>query len=87
MIKSGNMLDTSDILDILDVELIGAIPDNESIIISTNCGQPAVMDKNSRAGEAYRYITRRIQGEVVPLMNLDEPHGMIHRLKRLAGLR
>jgi len=87
MIERGDMLDTSDILDILDVELIGAIPENESIIISTNCGQPAVMDKNSRAGEAYRYITRRIQGEVVPLMNLDEPHGMMHRLKRLVGLR
>ena len=87
MIERGDMLDTSDILDILDVDLIGAIPENESIIISTNSGQPAVMDKNSRAGEAYRYITRRIQGEVVPLMNLDEPHGMMNRLKRLVGIR
>jgi len=87
MIKSGDMLAISDILDILDVELIGAIPENESIIISTNRGLPAVMDKNSRAGEAYRLIIRRIQGEEVPPMNLDEPHGMMHRLKRLVGLR
>ncbi|HZK56262.1 MAG TPA: septum site-determining protein MinD [Desulfosporosinus sp.] len=87
MIKNGDMLNTSDILDILDVELIGAIPENESIIISTNQGEPAVMDKNSKAGEAYRYITRRIQGEVVPPMNLDEPHGIMVSLKRLVGIR
>src|SRR5665648_694349 len=82
MIKSGDMMDISDIQDILDIELIGAVPENESIIISTNRGQPAVMDKNSRAGEAYRLITRRIEGAEVPLMNLDEPRGMLHRLKR-----
>jgi len=86
MIKSGNMMDTTDILDILDVELIGAVPENESIIISTNHGEPAVMDKNSKAGEAYRNITRRIQGEEVPLLNIDESHGMMYRLKRLVGL-
>jgi len=87
MIKRGDMMDISDILDILDVELIGAVPENESIITSTNRGEPAVLDKKSRAGEAYRLITRRIQGEEVPFMNLDEPHGMMHRLKRLVGLR
>ncbi len=88
MIKRGDMMDISDILDILDVELFGVIPENDSIITSTNRGEPAVMDKKSRAGEAYRNITRRIQGEEgVPLMNLDEPQGIRHRLKRLVGLR
>jgi len=87
MIKRGDMMDISDILNILDVELIGAVPENESIITSTNRGEPAVMDKKSRAGEAYRLITRRIQGEEVPFMNLDEPHGIMHRLKRFVGLR
>ena len=86
MIKDGDMLDTSDILDILDVELIGAIPESESIIISTNHGEPAVMDKHSKAGEAYRNITRRVKGEEVPLMNLDEPYGIMQRLKKLVGL-
>jgi len=86
MVKRGDMMGISDILDILDIELIGAVPENESIITSTNRGEPAVMDKNSRAGEAYRHITRRIQGEEVPLINLDEPRGIMHRLKRLVGL-
>ena len=87
MVKRGDMMDIADILDILSVELIGAVPENESIITSTNRGEPAVLDKNSRAGEAYRHIIRRIMGEEVPLMNLDEPSGMLQRLKRLVGLR
>ena len=87
MIKRGDMMNISDILDILDVVLIGAVPDNESIITSTNRGEPAVMDKNSIAGQAYRNITRRIEGEEIPMMNLDEPHGIMQKLKRFVGLR
>jgi len=87
MIKRGDMMNISDILYILDVVLIGAVPDNESIITSTNRGEPAVMDKNSIAGQAYRNITRRIEGEEIPIMNLDEPHGIMQKLKRLVGLR
>jgi len=87
MVKRGDMMDISDILDILAVELIGVVPEDESIVISTNRGEPAVMDKISKAGEAYRRITRRIQGEEVPLMTLDVPHKIMDRLKRLVGLR
>ena len=87
MIKRGDMMDIPDIQDILDVELIGVIPESESIIISTNRGEPAVSDKRSSAGEAYRLIIRRIEGEEVVLMNLDEPHGIMQRLKKLVGLR
>ena len=74
-------------MDILAIDLIGVVPEDESIVISTNRGEPAVMDQGSKAGEAYRRITRRIKGEEVPLMNLDVPPGIIDRLKRLVGLR
>ncbi|MHB8073148.1 septum site-determining protein MinD [Desulfosporosinus fructosivorans] len=87
MVKRGDMMDISDILDILAVDLIGVVPEDESIVISTNRGEPAVMDQTSKAGEAYRRITRRIQGEEVPLMSLDVPQGIMDRLKRLVGLR
>ncbi|MGI6119176.1 MAG: septum site-determining protein MinD [Desulfosporosinus sp.] len=87
MVKRGDMMDISDILDILAIDLIGVVPEDESIVISTNRGEPAVMDNSSRAGGAYRRITRRIKGEEVPLMNLEEPHGFMVRLKKLVGLR
>lgn len=86
MVKRGDMMDISDILDILAIDLLGVIPDDDSIVVSTNRGEPAVMDHSSRAGEAYRRITRRIQGEEVPLMNLDAPDGFMDKIKRLFGM-
>lgn len=86
MVKRGDMMDISDILDILAIDLLGVIPDDDSIVISTNRGEPAIMDNSSRAGEAYRRITRRIQGEEVPLMNLDAPDGFMDKLKRFFGM-
>ena len=86
MVKRGDMMDISDILDILAIELVGVVPEDESIVISTNRGEPAVLDQGSKAGEAYRRITRRIQGEDVPLMNLDVPKGIMERLKKLIGI-
>jgi len=87
MVKRGDMMDISDILDILAIELIGVVPEDESIVVSTNKGEPAVMDQDSKAGEAYRRITKRIKGEDVPLMNLEVPKGIMERLKRLIGIR
>lgn len=87
MVKRGDMMDMADILDILAIELLGVVPEDESIIISTNKGEPAVMDHNAKAGEAYRRITRRICGEQVALMNLDVPEGLMDKLRKLVGLR
>ncbi len=86
MVKHGDMMDIEDIVDILAVDLIGVIPEDEKIIISTNKGEPAVMDVLSPAGEAYRRIARRIQGEEVPLMNLDVPNGIMDKLRKLVGM-
>lgn len=86
MIKHGDMMDIEDIVDILAVDLIGVIPEDEKIIISTNKGEPAVMDPLSSAGEAYRRIARRIKGEEVPLMNLDVPNSIMDKLRKLVGM-
>ena len=40
MVKRGDMLDIDDVLEILAIELIGVVPDDEKIIISTNRGEP-----------------------------------------------
>jgi len=45
-----------------------------------------LMDK-SLAGRAYRNIVRRIMGENVPLMAMDDNSGFGARLKKLFGGR
>jgi len=85
MVRKGDMMTTDDMIDILAIKLLGIVPDDESIIVSTNKGEPAVLDKRSQSGQAYRNIVRRIEGATVPFMNLEEP-SMVKRLLRLIGV-
>ncbi|NLO98324.1 MAG: septum site-determining protein MinD [Peptococcaceae bacterium] len=86
MVRQGDMMDIEDIVDILAVELLGVVQEDDRIIVSTNRGEPAVMNLVSPAGEAYRRIARRIRGEEVPLMHLEESYGFMGRLRKFMGL-
>ena len=83
MVKQGDMLNIDDMLEILAIKLLGVVPEDDSIVISTNRGEPAVLDDNSQAGQAYRNITRRIMGEDVALMNFDVEEGFFSKLTKL----
>ena len=87
MVRRGDMLGLDDTLDILGIDLIGVVPEDEKIIRSTNMGEPIVLMDKSLAGRAYRNIVRRIMGENVPLMSLDDSSGFGARLKKLFGGR
>lgn len=83
MVRRGEMLSVEDILELLAVDLIGLVPDDESVMINTNRGTPVVMDGKSKAGQAFRNIARRVSGEQVPFMDLEEQAGLMGRLKRM----
>lgn len=83
MVKRGDMLDTSDVIDVLAINLIGVVPDDETIITSTNRGQPAVMENGSLAGEAFRNIAMRLTGEDVPFMNLEPTESFMKKVSKL----
>jgi len=83
MVRKGEMMAVEDVNDILAVELLGIVPDDETIITSTNKGEPAVMDTYSKAGEAYRNIVARLEGESIPFMSLDYDLGFFGRLKKM----
>lgn len=81
MVKRGDMMSIEDVVDILAIDLIGAVPDDENIVVATNQGEPLV-GSDSKAGIAYMNICKRILGEEVPLMNLDENNGFFTRLAK-----
>ncbi|MCL2421847.1 MAG: septum site-determining protein MinD [Defluviitaleaceae bacterium] len=82
MVKRGDMMTLEDVTEVLAIDVLGIVPDDESIVISTNRGEPCVIDPNSKAGQAYRNITRRIMGESIPLMDLNEDAGVMAKLKK-----
>jgi septum site-determining protein MinD len=83
LVKRGEMLSVEDVLELLAVELIGMIPDDEVVVTSTNRGTPVVLDGKSKAGQAFRNIARRLNGETVPFLSLDDEGGFLGRLARL----
>jgi septum site-determining protein MinD len=82
LIKRGDMLSADDVIELLAIELIGVVPEDENVVISTNRGMPVALDGKSRAGEAFFNIARRLNGEKVPLMNLDEKEGIFQKIAR-----
>jgi septum site-determining protein MinD len=87
MVKRGDMMNIDDVIEILAIKLLGVVPDDETIIVSTNRGEPAVLDQSSKAGEAYRNIVRRLEGEDIPIMSLSPEDSFLTKLKRLVGIR
>ncbi len=85
MVRKGDMMNTDDMIDILAIKLLGVVPDDESIIISTNRGEPAVLDKRSQSGQAFRNIVRRLEGVDVPFMHLENS-SMVQKFMRLIGI-
>jgi septum site-determining protein MinD len=83
LVRRGDMLSSEDVLELLAVELIGVVPEDESVVVSTNRGQPVVLDGKTRAGLAFKDIARRLTGEKVPFMNLEEKEGLFGRIGRL----
>jgi septum site-determining protein MinD len=87
MVRSGDMMATEDILSLLSVNLLGLVPEDEHIIVSTNRGVPAVHDPRSPAGEAFRRIAARLNGQDVPFLDLEPKDGMFTWIKRLVGIQ
>ncbi len=82
LIKSNDMMSVEDVVEILSAELIGIIPEDTGIITSTNKGEPIVNDDKSLAGKAFQNVAKRITGEDVPFLNLEEETSMVSKVKK-----
>jgi len=74
MVRRGEMLSVEDVVDLLAIELIGIVPEDENVIVSTNKGQPLALDGKSKAGQAFQNIARRLLGEKVPFLDFNTPN-------------
>ena len=81
--KRGDMLSADDVVELLAIKLIGVIPDDENVIISTNRGQPVAFEPKSRSGQAFKNIAMRLKGQEVPFLDLDGKDDIFSRLSGL----
>ena len=82
MVKRGDMMSVDDVTEILSIPLIGAIPDDEHVVIATNQEDP-VIGMNSVAAKAYENICRRIMGEEVTFLNLSADENIFSKVVHL----
>jgi septum site-determining protein MinD len=83
MVARGDMLSVEDVLDILAIPLLGIIPEDEKILVASNQGLPLVMHgvNGSSAGQAFRNVARRLEGEEIPFIDLTIKQGLMERLR------
>ncbi|MBO5371796.1 MAG: septum site-determining protein MinD [Lachnospiraceae bacterium] len=82
MVKRGDMMTVEDVCEMLAVNLIGVVPDDEQIVVSTNKGEPLV-GSDALAGKAYANICKRITGEDVPFLDLNKKANVFSKLASL----
>ena len=82
MVQKGDMMSVEDVTEILAIDLIGAVPDDEQIVISTNQGEPLV-GSDCLAGKAFENICHRILGEEVPFLDLEIKSSVWGKLKEI----
>jgi len=87
MVKRGDMMDVNDMTDILNIDIIGIVPDDEQIVISTNKGEPAIKEMESMSGKAYRNITKRVIGEEIPFLELEIQEGFMDKVMKMFSFK
>lgn len=82
MVKRGDMLDIGDVVDVLAIDLIGVVPDDENIIISTNKGVPVVFENHNLASQSFINLANRITGRDVPFLNLQPETTFLQKISK-----
>jgi septum site-determining protein MinD len=83
LVKRGDMLSQSDVIEILALELLGAVPLDDQIIATTNKGVPAVLEGKSAAAKELIMIAKKLSGLEV---EDRESVGFFTRIGRALGL-
>jgi septum site-determining protein MinD len=85
MVQAEQMMSVQDVQELLAIPLIGVIPDDERVIVSSNRGEPLVLAENvSLPGIAISNIARRLEGEQIPFLDLMAEHdNLLNRIRRL----
>ncbi len=83
MVAKGDMLSVADVLDILAIDLLGVVPEDEAILVSSNRGLPVAMSatNSASASQAFRNIAQRLEGNEVPILDLAPQTGFLNRLR------
>lgn len=80
-VELGEMLSVKDIQELLGINLLGVIPESESVLAASNSGVPVIHDEKSTSGQAYHDLVARFLGDERQMRFLEaEKKGFLKRL-------
>jgi len=85
MVNRGDMLTQNDVNELLAIDLIGLIPEDENVIISTNKGSPIAFEGKSKAGRAFLNLAGRVEGEMIPFDEIEGKEKFLEKVRKLFG--
>lgn len=75
MIQRNDMMSVGDVQEMLGIPLLGAIPEDTHVIVSTNRGEPLVLKKKlTLSGIAFENAARRLVGRQDYFIDLKTPY-------------
>ncbi|OGR24068.1 MAG: septum site-determining protein MinD [Desulfobacterales bacterium RIFOXYA12_FULL_46_15] len=87
-VERGEMLSYEDVLEVLSIELLGLVPMDEHVLISSNTGTPLVLQNDSKAGHAFKRIARRLNGEAdLPIEVPTHKNSMWKKISKTLGFK
>lgn len=63
MVDKGDMLTYQDVVEVLSIDLVGLVESDDQVVIATNTGTPTILQKDSKAGRAFKRIAMRLDGQ------------------------
>lgn len=66
LVRRGVMMDMASLLDILDMDLLGIVPEDVQVLAGNNLGRPAAEGRR-RSAQTYARIAARLRGEAIPI--------------------
>ncbi len=87
MVERGDMLSHVDMVDVLSIELLGLVEMDDQVVVATNTGIPLVLNKNSKAGAAFKRIAARMNGDMdLPIQVPQSQGGFFKKIRNKFGL-
>ena len=66
--RRDGMLNANEILEIMQLDLLGIVPEDDYVAAFSRRGEFAALNPGSPAGQEYQNVARRLLGEEVPFM-------------------
>ena len=83
LMHKGVMMNADDCVDMLQIPVLGIVPEDDELKIAALKGELAVSYNASRAGEAFTNIAKRIMGYEVPVIEFEVRTGFFGRLRQI----